>query len=99
MITRRIIICADDYGISPAVSSAIRDLIARRRINATSVMVAAPTFDSDEAAKLWAVAAKHSSVGLHVTLTGPFAPLSPDFEPLHHGAFLSLATTLRRAYL
>ena len=28
------------------------------------------------------VAAKHASVGLHVTLTGPFAPLSPDFEPL-----------------
>ena len=34
-----------------------------------------------------------------MTLTGPFAPLSPDFEPLHDGAFLSLATTLRRAHL
>jgi predicted glycoside hydrolase/deacetylase ChbG (UPF0249 family) len=99
MSERHIIICADDYGISPAVSAAIRDLIARARINATSVMVAAPSFDHAEAAKLRDVAAKHASVGLHVTLTGPFAPLSQDFEPLHGGAFLSLATTLRRAHL
>jgi hypothetical protein len=99
MNKRHIIICADDYGISPAVSAAIRDLIARGRINATSVMVAAPKFDRNEAAKLWAVAEKRASVGLHVTLTGPFAPLSSDFEPRHDGAFLSLATTLRRAHL
>ena len=40
---RRIIwLCADDYGISPAVNAAIRDLIARGRLNATSVMVVAP---------------------------------------------------------
>src|ERR1700686_612710 len=99
MSERRFILCADDYGISPAVSAAIRDLIARGRINATSVMVAAPKFDHDAAAKLRDVPAKRASVGLHVTLTGPFAPLSPDFEPLHDGAFLSLATTLRRAHL
>ena len=58
MSERHIIICADDYGISPAVSAAIRDLIARGRINATSVMVAAPKFDHDEAAKLRDVAAQ-----------------------------------------
>ena len=42
-------LCADDYGISPAVSAAIRDLIARRRLNATSVMVGAPSFSPAEA--------------------------------------------------
>jgi predicted glycoside hydrolase/deacetylase ChbG (UPF0249 family) len=99
MSVRHIILCADDYGISPAVSAAIRDLIARGRINATSVMVAAPSFNRDAAEKLRDIAAKRASAGLHVTLTGPFAPLSPDFEPLHEGAFLSLATTLRRAHL
>ena len=36
---RPIWLCADDYGISPAVSKAIRDLVARGRLNATSVMV------------------------------------------------------------
>jgi predicted glycoside hydrolase/deacetylase ChbG (UPF0249 family) len=99
MNQRHIIICADDYGISPAVSAAIRDLIARGRINATSVMVAAPSFDGAEAAKLRDVASKQAAIGLHVTLTAPFAPLSQNFAPLRHGAFLSLAATLRRAHL
>ena len=36
---RRIWLCADDYGISPGVNTAIRELISRGRINATSVMV------------------------------------------------------------
>ncbi len=96
---RHIIICADDYGISPAVSAAIRDLIARGRINATSVMVASPNFDSAEAAALRDVAAQRAAIGLHVTLTAPFAPLSDGFAPLHHGAFLPLGGTLRRAHL
>ena len=43
---RQIWLCADDYGISRSVNAAIRDLIVRGRINATSVMVAAPNFDA-----------------------------------------------------
>ena len=39
---RRIWLCADDFGISPAVNTAIRDLVVRRRLNATSAMVVAP---------------------------------------------------------
>ena len=39
---RRLILCADDYGISPGVNRAIRELIARGRLNATSVMVVGP---------------------------------------------------------
>jgi predicted glycoside hydrolase/deacetylase ChbG (UPF0249 family) len=39
------------------------------------------------------------AVGLHVTLTAPFTPLSHGFAPLHHGAFVSLGATLRRAHL
>src|ERR1700750_1153612 len=49
---RRISLCADDYGISPGVNAGIRELIVRGRINATSIMVASPYFDSDEAAAL-----------------------------------------------
>jgi chitin disaccharide deacetylase len=48
----RIWLCADDYGMSPGVNGAIRDLIARRRINATSVMVVAPSFNQTEAQAL-----------------------------------------------
>ena len=99
MSARRVIICADDYGISPAVSAAIRDLVARRRINATSAMVTSPHFSHAEAAKLREAAGTHAAIGLHVTLTGPFKPLSEGFAPLHQGAFVSLAATLRRAHL
>ncbi|MGH6672922.1 MAG: ChbG/HpnK family deacetylase [Xanthobacteraceae bacterium] len=94
---RHIWLCADDYGMSPAVSGAIRDLIARRRINATSVMVTAPTFSHAEAAALRAVAGDHAAIGLHVTLTAPFPPHSHGFEPLRRGAFLPLAAMARRA--
>ncbi|HTH34852.1 MAG TPA: ChbG/HpnK family deacetylase [Xanthobacteraceae bacterium] len=99
MSARRVIICADDYGISPAVSAAIRDLVARRRINATSAMVASPHFDRAEAAKLIEAAEDCAAIGLHVTLTGPFRPLSNGFAPLHQGAFVSLLALLRRAHL
>ena len=99
MSVRHIIICADDYGISPAVSAGIRDLIARQRINATSAMTASPHFDRSEAAALDDAAGKHAAIGLHVTLTAPFKPRSENFEPTRHGAFLTLGTTLRRAHL
>lgn len=93
---RRIVLCADDYGISPAVSSAIRDLIARRRINATSAMVVAPSFSRSEAEALRQAAGDHAAIGLHLTLTGPFRPLSQHFTPLRRGAFLPLASMARR---
>lgn len=94
---RRIFICADDYGMSPAVSGAIRELIARRRINATSVMVLAPSFSADEAAALERAAAKQAAIGLHVTLTAPFRPMTAGFAPTRDGAFLPLAAMAGRA--
>ncbi len=93
---RRIILCADDYGISPAVSGAIRDLIEKRRINATSVMVTAPTFSHAEAAALREAAGDHAAIGLHLTLTAPFGPHAPGFAPLCDGAFPPLASMARR---
>jgi predicted glycoside hydrolase/deacetylase ChbG (UPF0249 family) len=94
---RRLWLCADDYGISPAVGRAIRDLIDRRRLNATSVMVTAPGFSAAEAQALAGVAAAGSSVsgtsapgssasrraaiGLHFTLTAPFKPASAAYRP------------------
>ncbi|HWM82748.1 MAG TPA: ChbG/HpnK family deacetylase [Pseudolabrys sp.] len=92
---RRITLCADDYGISRSVDQAIRDLLARRRINATSVMVLAPAFDAAEARALQALRDNgDAAVGLHVTLTAPFAPMSPGFRPLRDGAFPRLQTLL-----
>ena len=86
---RHIWLCADDYGISPAVSAAIRDLVARRRINAASVMVVTPSFSASEAAALHEAAASGAAIGLHLTLTAPFHPLT-NFAPRRNGAFLPL---------
>ena len=96
---RRIWLCADDYGVAPGVSDAIRELISRGRINATSVMVAAPHFNNDEAAALAKLNSgeKRAALGLHVTLTGPLRPLSANFAPLRQGRFLPLNATLRLA--
>ncbi len=97
----RIWLCADDYGISPSVNAAIRDLVVRGRLNATSVMVVAPSFHRGEALALQALNAKaqRAAIGLHVTLTAPFRPLSEGFRPLRDGAFLPLGTLLLRAGL
>ncbi len=97
---RHIWLCADDYGISAAVNTAIRDLIVRGRINATSVLVAAPSFNRWEAVPLNVLNADtpRVAIGLHLALTAPYRPLSKDFEPLNEGAFLPLRTTLIEAF-
>jgi len=96
---RSIWLCADDYGISPAVDGAIRELILRRRINATSVMVAAPHFNVDEARALDLLntCERRAAVGLHVTLTAPFRPLSEGFAPLRDGCFPTMLDMMRLA--
>jgi chitin disaccharide deacetylase len=96
---RRIWLCADDYGIAPGVNTAIRDLIGRGRLNATSVMVVAPSFTQAEADALVRVrkAGDTLAIGLHVTLTAPFRPLSGDFAPLRNDAFLPLGAMLGSA--
>ena len=75
--TRRIWLCADDYGMAPGVNDAIRQLIAKRRLNATSVMTAATHLDRVDADALVDVNIDgQAAIGLHVTLTAPFKPLS-----------------------
>lgn len=98
---RRIWLVADDYGMSPAVSGAIRDLAARGRLSATSVMVASPAFDRREAQALDVLrdAQRPIAIGLHLTLTAPFRPLSHDFTPLRGGVFLPLSALMARAFL
>jgi chitin disaccharide deacetylase len=98
---RRIWLCADDYGISPGVNRAIRDLIERGRLNATSVMVVGPAIGRDEVSALQAAAANspRCAIGLHVTLTAPFRPLTMHFQPLDGGMFFGFAKLLRAGLL
>lgn len=94
-------LCADDYGISPAVSRGIRELAGRGRLNATSAMVVASSLDRDEAAALDALNAggRRIAIGLHVTLTGRFKPMSAGYRPLRNGTFPSLAEMMVRGRL
>jgi hypothetical protein len=98
---RRIWLCADDYGISPGVNRAIRELIERGRLNATSVMVVTPAIGRDEVARLKEAAADspRCAIGLHVTLTAPFRPLTMHFRPLRDELFLPFKKLLRAGQL
>src|SRR5512141_2190333 len=98
---RRIWLCADDYGISPGVNSAIRDLIARGRLNATSVMTVGAAIGRDEVTELTKVASDspRCAIGLHVTLTAPFRPLTMHFRPSEGGMFLPFPKLLRAGML
>ncbi len=97
---RHIWLCADDYGLSPGVNRGIRELIERRRINATSVMVVGAAIGRDEVEALKTSLSKSScAVGLHTTLTAPFHPLTMHFRPLRGGAFLPLGAMLRTSLL
>ena len=94
----RIWLVADDYGISRSVNRAIRDLIHQGRLSATSVMTVAPGFSTEEAHLLRdAAATRPTAIGLHLTLTAPFMPLSPGYVPTRDERFLSLGRSFAAA--
>ncbi|WP_065753499.1 ChbG/HpnK family deacetylase [Bradyrhizobium paxllaeri] len=99
--SRRIWLCADDYGLAEGVNRAIRDLISRGRLNATSVMVVGPAIGRAEVTALQEVAAKspRCAIGLHATLTAPFRPLTMHFRPVDGGLFLPFPKLLRAGLL
>jgi predicted glycoside hydrolase/deacetylase ChbG (UPF0249 family) len=99
--SRRVWLCADDYGLSPGVNRAIRALIERGRLNATSVMVVGPAIGRDEVSALQAAAAKspRCAIGLHATLTAPFRPLTMHFQPVDGGQFPAFPKLLRAGLL
>jgi chitin disaccharide deacetylase len=98
---RRIWLCADDYGLAEGVNRAIRDLISRGRLNATSVMVVGPAIGRTEVTALQEVAAAspRCAIGLHATLTAPFRPLTMHFRPVDGGLFLPFPKLLRAGLL
>jgi predicted glycoside hydrolase/deacetylase ChbG (UPF0249 family) len=98
---RRIWLCADDYGISPGVNRGIRELIERHRLNATSVMTVGPSIGREEVRALQTAAAgsPRCAIGLHVTLTAPFRPLTMHFRPMDGGMFLPFPKLLRAGLL
>ena len=64
---KKLIICADDFGISPGVNRAILNLINSRKLNATSCMTCMPHW-LDDFPKLIPYV-NQIQLGLHLTLT------------------------------
>jgi predicted glycoside hydrolase/deacetylase ChbG (UPF0249 family) len=91
---RRIVVCADDYALSPGVSRAIRELVSYGRLNAVSVMTVIPGFELECAALLSTPSPIPVAIGLHTTLTGSFAPLIASPIATQNGKFPPLAKLL-----
>ena len=81
MSCRRITLVADDYGLAPGVSLAIRQLLAEGRLSGTSCLTVG-AFWPEAAGLLRSLLATAGplEIGLHLCLTGPFAPLSPQLR-------------------
>jgi predicted glycoside hydrolase/deacetylase ChbG (UPF0249 family) len=74
-MSQPIILCADDFAQSPAISEGILDLIEQQRLSATSVMSESPYWP--RYAPHLASYSKHIDVGLHVNLTHTFESTHP----------------------
>jgi predicted glycoside hydrolase/deacetylase ChbG (UPF0249 family) len=93
-----VVLCADDFAISPGVSAGIVDLLARQRLSATSCMTASRHWPS-----LAGALAPHrgrADIGLHLTLTdarplGEMPHLAPDGRLPPLGRLLPAALSRR----
>jgi len=75
-----ITLCADDYGLAPGVSQAIRELIVAGRLHATGCMTGSPHWP--EAALALKPLDGRAEIGLHLTLTDQVPlGLMPDLAP------------------
>ncbi|WP_165498360.1 ChbG/HpnK family deacetylase [Siculibacillus lacustris] len=92
---RDLILCADDFGLSPAVDAAILTLAAAGRLTATGCMMGGPALVAD--APRLAALADRLDIGLHFALTD-FPPLGamPSFAA--DGTPPTLDDVLRRAF-
>lgn len=94
-LQRRLIVCADDYGLGAGISRAIVALIERGRLSATSCMTVSPRWPEDAAALR--PLQDRADLGLHLTLT-ELPPLGamPDLAP--HGRLPAIGELMRRAW-
>ena len=94
MTTRHLILCADDYALSPGVTRGILDALAKGRLNATGAMTNRPLWK--EAASDVAAFSDRADIGLHLNLTfgaplGPMPTLAPSGALPKLGPFLKAA--------
>ncbi len=82
----RIIVCADDFGMNPAIDQGVLELARLGRLNAASCLVDGPCFAADAQA----LRASGLQAGLHLNFTEPYPGMALA-QPL--------AALIRQAYL
>jgi len=94
------ILCADDFGISPGVSEGITKLIEQGRISATSCMMTEPGIVQDISNLKPHI--EKVDIGLHLVLTDvkPLSKPEPGSGLVNHeGNFLAFGRLVRKSYL
>jgi predicted glycoside hydrolase/deacetylase ChbG (UPF0249 family) len=92
----RFVLCADDYGLAPGLGTAIRDLLSRKRLSATSCMTGSDFWPRE--AELLKPLGSGADIGLHLTLTDQ-RPLGPMPRLAPNGRLPSILSLIRRAYM
>jgi chitin disaccharide deacetylase len=95
-MTKRIVLCADDYGQAPAISQGILALLEKERLSATSCMVNR-SYWLEHAGWLKPYLGK-ADIGLHFNLTDG-EPVSAEYRAAYGNAFPRLSQLMRKALL
>lgn len=93
---RKLVLCADDFGQSAAISAGIIELIAKQRLSATSVMSESPYWPA--AAQELARVQQFADIGLHLNLTHAF-PAASQARSLGYWLIMSNLRLLSRSRL
>ena len=95
-MTHKLILCADDFALSPAVSRGILEALHEGRLNAASALTTTPFWRGD--ARSLSAPGLDAAIGIHINLTLG-SPLSamPAFAPAFN--FPPLGAVLRGAML
>lgn len=94
MASHRVILCADDYALSPGVSDGIAELIHSGHLSGTGAMTTEPGWMG--AAGAVADLRRRAAIGLHLNLTMS-APLGAMPNTLPSGRFDGIGTMMKRA--
>lgn len=95
-MTKRILVCADDYGQTLAISQAILSLITKKRLTAVSCMVTGN--DWQQHADLLRPLIGEVDIGLHFNLTH-LEPMSPLYRACYGDTFGTLSKVLLKSHL
>jgi len=95
-MTKRIVLCADDYGQALGISEGILSLVKAGRLTAASCMVTSPYWEAS--ARMMQSFEHQAQWGLHFNLTEG-GPLSPGFRQHYGYQFPSLSKLIALASL